>query len=118
MSVPKGIQLKRTRGWRKPPDAIVVSRPSRWGNPYRVGYDGINDASYAVALFEKWVLCSIEPRARWIRANLHLLRGHELACWCPLGSPCHRDVLLRFANAASPSHSFACPHPEAEHRHT
>ena len=30
----KRIQLKRTKGWRKPPEAVVVSRPSKWGNPY------------------------------------------------------------------------------------
>lgn len=38
------IQLKRIRGYRKPPDAIVVSRPSRWGNPYRIGDKGVPDA--------------------------------------------------------------------------
>lgn len=26
------------------------------------------------------------------------LRGHDLACWCPLDSPCHADVLLEIAN--------------------
>ena len=27
------------------------------------------------------------------------LRGKNLACWCPIGSPCHADVLLELANA-------------------
>ena len=27
------------------------------------------------------------------------LRGKDLACWCPLSSPCHADVLLEIANA-------------------
>ena len=27
------------------------------------------------------------------------LRGKDLACWCPLISPCHADVLLEIANA-------------------
>ena len=26
------------------------------------------------------------------------LRGKNLACWCPVGSPCHADVLLEVAN--------------------
>jgi hypothetical protein len=34
---PQRIQLRRTKGWRKPEGAIVVARPSRWGNPYVVG---------------------------------------------------------------------------------
>lgn len=35
--MPKRIQLRRTKGWRKPAGAVVVSRPSKWGNPYPVG---------------------------------------------------------------------------------
>ncbi|GAS92665.1 DUF4326 domain-containing protein [Mycolicibacterium brisbanense] len=31
-------------------------------------------------------------------AWLSPLRGHDLACWCPLSSPCHADVLLELAN--------------------
>lgn len=34
---PKRIQLRRTKGWRKPEGTIVVSRPSRYGNPFKVG---------------------------------------------------------------------------------
>jgi hypothetical protein len=30
----KRIQRQRTRGWRMPEGAIIVSRPSLWGNPY------------------------------------------------------------------------------------
>jgi hypothetical protein len=32
--MPERIQLSRAKGWRKPPGAIVVSRPSKWGNPF------------------------------------------------------------------------------------
>lgn len=30
--------------------------------------------------------------------ELRPLRGHDLACWCPPGLPCHADVLLAIAN--------------------
>lgn len=98
MNQPKGIQLSRSKGYRKPPGAIVVARPSRWGNPHRIGHDGVTDAAVAVELFKEWLAHSVTPRAQWMRANLHLLRSHDLACWCKVGSPCHRDVLLRLAN--------------------
>jgi hypothetical protein len=26
------------------------------------------------------------------------LRGKNLACFCPIGQPCHRQVLLHYAN--------------------
>ena len=29
------------------------------------------------------------------------LRGHDLACWCPLDAPCHGDVLLELANGGA-----------------
>lgn len=29
---PERIQLRRTKGWRKPDNTVVVARPSRWGN--------------------------------------------------------------------------------------
>ena len=32
---PQRIQLRRTKGWRKPEGAIVVSRPTKLGNPFR-----------------------------------------------------------------------------------
>ncbi|HEY8881900.1 MAG TPA: DUF4326 domain-containing protein [Dermatophilaceae bacterium] len=34
MSAPVRIQLRRTKGWRKPEGAVVVSRPTKWGNPF------------------------------------------------------------------------------------
>lgn len=30
---------------------------------------------------------------------LEMLRGRDLACWCPLDKPCHADVLLDLANS-------------------
>lgn len=33
--MPERIRLSRERGWRKPEGAVVVARPTRWGNPFR-----------------------------------------------------------------------------------
>lgn len=33
-SRPYRVQLRRTKGWRLPPNTTVVSRPTRWGNPF------------------------------------------------------------------------------------
>lgn len=32
--MPERIQLQRTKGWRKPEGAVVVARPTKWGNPF------------------------------------------------------------------------------------
>jgi hypothetical protein len=37
-SKPERIQLRRIKGWRTPPNTVRVCRPSRWGNPFRIGW--------------------------------------------------------------------------------
>ena len=59
---PKRIQLSRKKGWRKPEGAIVVARPSRWGNPFKVGDAGITAAD-AVELFRIMVEHAEPPYA-------------------------------------------------------
>jgi hypothetical protein len=111
--MPQRIQLRRTKGWRLPSDAVVVSRPSRWGNPFdwreaQAEWPCSPDAARAavVSIYRDW-LAMVEPdrfgaelRARRvdILANLSTLRGKDLACWCKPGAPCHADFLLELAN--------------------
>jgi len=129
MTRPCRIQMRRDRPWRADyPDAVIVARPSRWGNPFTVdaarsaGYD--DPQAVAVRAFRDWLsgipwacgcMDRMELRRAGIRGGLHDLRGRDLACWCrlcarhadglPLGetcpdcAPCHADVLLEIANA-------------------
>jgi hypothetical protein len=76
-----------------PLNTVIVSRPSKWGNPYKIGVDA-RTASQCVDLFE----VAVSQNKDYQLDAQRLLRGKNLACWCPLGSPCHRDVLLRIAN--------------------
>jgi hypothetical protein len=97
---PRRIRMSRTKGWRKPPGAIYVGRPSRWGNPFRVGdphpvFGWPLNAHECVALYR----ACVEPNALLLRAMDDSPRGHDLACWCALNAPCHADVLLELANA-------------------
>jgi hypothetical protein len=97
---PKRIQRKRTKGWKMPEGAVYVGRPTKWGNPYRVGEVasiGVMPASEAVTNYRKYVEANQQSAERF-RLNLAELRGKDLACWCPLSQPCHADVLLELAN--------------------
>lgn len=116
---PVRIQLKRTKGWRLPPNTVKVDRSTGWGNPYRPGdllaygpYAGtrVRDTMHAVVLFREWAMQAIAGRARpgssgraptceEVEASLAKIRGRNLACWCKPGEPCHADVLLELANA-------------------
>lgn len=96
---PKRIQLRRTKGWRKPEGAIVVSRPSRYGNPYVVG-DLLNGGNMSPEeVVEHFRRALLDGRLQFgVREVQAMLRGRDLACWCPLDQPCHADVLLEVAN--------------------
>ena len=101
--MPVRVQMSRQRPWLADhPDAIIVTRPSRWGNPFTADAFG---AEGAVQRFERMIRrqLSIDPHL------LDDLRGKDLACWCPIGeSPCHGDVLLKLANAPSDHTSRCC----------
>ncbi len=116
--MPERIQRKRTKGWRMPEGAIYVGRPTKWGNPIQIipvrrsgpfdlERDGVGFIGQSTGLwsarasaarrYRDLVSLGLTPvSADEIRAAL---RGHDLACWCPLDSPCHADVLLEIANA-------------------
>jgi len=92
---PVRVQLSRKKGWRMPPHTVKVTRPGRWGNPFRAA--GAYMAAQAVADYKAQLLS--DPR-KADEAITHL-RGKNLACWCALDQPCHADVLLKVANAAA-----------------
>jgi len=92
---PQRLQRRRTRGWRAPADTVYVGRPSRWGNPFRVGIEGT--AAACVTLFEARYVQDTAYRVQ-VRT---VLAGKHLSCWCPLDAPCHADVLLRWAEELS-----------------
>jgi hypothetical protein len=94
---PSRVQLRRTRGWRKPPDTVSVSRPTRWGNYVSVPAAGTPEA-HALAVEEYRQAVMAPGRADFRREVRDKLRGKNLACWCPAGWPCHADVLLEIAN--------------------
>lgn len=111
---PVRIQLSRKKGWRMPPNTVNVARPGKWGNPWVVwrdddgqwlcsnmpSHEKVPDKARGIAL-------AVKRHADWWCGRLYAfgtatilseLRGKNLACWCPLGAPCHADVLLELAN--------------------
>jgi hypothetical protein len=96
---PVRVQLRRTKGWRMPPNTVSVARPGPWGNPWRASPHPV-DAALCVELFRRWCAGQIrDPHGRGPHSDYSPLRGKNLACWCKPGDPCHADVLLELANA-------------------
>jgi hypothetical protein len=116
--MPERIQLRRTKGWRKPDGAVVVSRPTKWGNPFTIAAaieagwadDEEEAREVAVECFEDviqygrasvWWFSNGAEQIDWIRRNVHTLQGSDLACWCRPDQACHGDVLIKYANGGA-----------------
>jgi len=99
------IQLSRKKGAKLPPGTVVVSRPSRWGNPFdwrgMMGSTPELKKGYACSKYEYWLSTGGRGHAderRWILDHLYLIRDAEfIACWCRESDNCHGDVLIELA---------------------
>jgi hypothetical protein len=109
---PVRIQRRRVKGFNLDAESRkvnglpvkVVTRPSDYGNPFRVGdmlvwgddYLYINKDN-CLFFFEQWAKQQAEFHPHWLEP----LRGHNLACFCPLTDkdgkavPCHAEILLK-----------------------
>lgn len=133
--MPDRIARQRTKGWRKPEGAVIVTRPSIWGNPWKSGNPGLLndrgvwrqtaqpiDQQTAVSIYRQWLhdgstdpqylpiiyqwpgamiramTDALHGRRSLILSEIHTLRGRDLCCFCPPGTPCHADVLMEIAN--------------------
>ena len=102
----KRIQFKRQKGFRLPPNSVRVTRPSRFGNPYKIGFPrpfergNIETIEEVIQLFEDWIMFEMEGNPKFLEP----LRCKNLACFCPLVDKygdivkCHADILLDYAN--------------------
>lgn len=102
---------------------ICVNRPSQYANPFRVGGWFMLGDPNPVRGWPRMQWCEANPASvdnrftlmttpaqavAWYEALLKRhpltpgviaqLRGYHLACYCPVGEPCHADVLLRIVN--------------------
>ena len=119
--MPQRIQRKRTRGWRKPENTVLVTRPGRWANPFigpqavdahrrlvELLYDGHSVAASACSggllintvRFDAHFAGNDREFATYLPQSFDFesLRGVNLGCFCPLDRPCHSDTLLEICN--------------------
>jgi hypothetical protein len=71
---PQRIQRKRTKGWRMPEGAVFVGRPTKWGNPFRVGHHYKRDADGGI------------PRMSIRFVYLEAFEGHQDASFTTIAS--------------------------------
>ena len=119
------VRIQRRPRIPLPSGTLFVGRGSAWANPFDVSrFNDLIEPRLAHELYGDMVRGLWTPsklagltddeyrevylaRRDWL-SNHHghptevvrgYLKGHDLACWCPLISvPCHADILLAVAN--------------------
>lgn len=86
--------MRQPHIWNKrrkhPPDAVLVDRTTKWGNPFRIGRDGTREE--VIAKFEVYFADNVA-----LQFDLSELTGRDLLCHCA-PERCHAEILLRWAN--------------------
>jgi hypothetical protein len=74
-------------------NTVYIGRPSRWGNPFKIGTHGSRQE-----VLDKYILWFIQPERAALRAAaVRELKGKKLACFCH-PKPCHGHVLAYYVN--------------------
>jgi len=101
MSKPERIQRSRIFKQESPNGLpiIYVGRPSKWGNPYKVGDDKecgvlVKTREAVIEMYTAYAKMMTEKDPTWLDG----LRDKNLSCWCGLDEKCHADILLELAN--------------------
>jgi hypothetical protein len=113
---PHRIQLRRSKGWRMPANTLKVDRTTLFGNPFSAEQHGRTGAMRMFELwlewklppgvFPDWAMAMLMTKRRLVLEALPILRGKNLACWCPLPEPsepdiCHAAVLLELVRKST-----------------
>ena len=69
---------------------VYIGRPSKWGNPFKIGRDG--DRTVVLDKYREYILGTPD-----LLNSIHELRDKTLGCWCHPKS-CHGDILAELAN--------------------
>lgn len=108
--MPKRIQRRRTKGWRMPPGAVYVGRPTIYGNPW-VGPDAVEAYRRFIVdvlngvLYADWAERNLDvkltfrrPIEAWRQLRGMLMPRSQLtfnpACWCGPDKACHGDIFI------------------------
>jgi Domain of unknown function (DUF4326) len=94
--MPTRFQFRRVKGFKSPPGSRVVTRASKYGNPFLITSDDPGERIEVVRRFREWI--TSPEQAELLAGARQELRGLNLGCTCPVGLPCHADVLLELVN--------------------
>lgn len=108
--IPKRVQRKRLRGWRKPDGAVYAGRPSKWENIHSLIQDIPNVKREWVIAWFKQDLWAGRLKFTVEDVRRELSQVPYLMCWCKEDEPCHVDILIELVRE---THHFLERIPES-----
>ena len=90
MKLPKVINKRHLSGGKMPEGARYIGRPSRWGNPFKLGRDGNRDE--IMDKYAEWLAERLNDET-FRKELLKLSKATALVCWCK-PEKCHGDLLV------------------------
>ena len=90
MTLPKVLNKRRLPGGKMPEGARYIGRPSRWGNPFKLGRDGERDE--IMAKYAEWLESKLNDDD-FCNELAKLSKATALVCWCK-PEACHGDQLV------------------------
>lgn len=75
---------------KKEPYDVYIGRPTKWGNPFKIGDNGTREE--VIEKYRKYILSN-----KLLMLDVHTLKDKVLGCWCK-PEACHGDVLAELAD--------------------
>lgn len=85
---------------------VNIMRPSKWGNPFKVGRDGTRDE--CCDQFEAYFLEKVEDDPEFRKAVMDELKDKILVCCCK-PERCHGDFLAEWCDSQAAQDGPAVP---------
>jgi len=90
MARPPVTTLTKVVHCKQEPYDIYIGRPSKWGNPFRIGKDG--NRKEVLQKYQDWI-----GEQHELLKDLHELKGKTLGCHCA-PKHCHGNILAKLAD--------------------
>ncbi|MHA2274206.1 MAG: DUF4326 domain-containing protein [Candidatus Kariarchaeaceae archaeon] len=89
---PRRYTWTHHRSRKIPENSKLVTRKTRWGNPYKlIEHGGEYTREEALELYEKWLNDQLKRNSKFLEP----LYGFHLVCYCRQHLACHGDILLK-----------------------
>lgn len=91
---------------RTTPCQVFIGRPSKFGNPFKIGRDG--NREQVIKKFKKYFCQRLKNDPAFKKSVQNLIDVETIGCYCA-PEPCHGDIIRDYLYSVKHAGSHACP---------